>query len=299
MNLDFSFAKYQELCETISKSDYVPLTVERYLSLKVKPELFIIIRHDVDSQPDYALKMAKRENELGIASSYYFRHIEGIFLPELINEIADLGHEIGYHYEVLDKARGNHAQAIKIFGKELNEFRRFYDVKTIAQHGSPLIGSLAAISISGMYAIVKSLIRHEAVFTDWTSRDLWAKYNFKDFGIIGEAYLSIDFNEILYLSDTGRSWDSTKYKIKDFVDDSNSLHSQIKVKHTDDIIKLIKEENINMCLLVHANQWKEKIAEWLKWLMLQQIRNVGKLGLKWYWKIIKHKQCNLEMGIAD
>ena len=288
MKLDFTLAKYQELCDSILNSGYTPLTVKKYLSLTVKPEPFIIIRHDVDSEPEYALKMAKLENELDITSSYYFRYIDGIFLPDIIKKIADLGHEIGYHYEVLDKARGNQAQAIKIFENELNEFRRLYDVKTIAQHGSPLIGSLAAISISGMYAIAKSLLRNEDVFTNWTSRDLWTKYNFKDFGIIGEAYLSINFNKILYLSDTGRSWNSTRYKIKDLVDGSNTLNNQIKVKHTDDIIKIIKKRDIKgICILVHANQWKENFREWLKWLMLQQIRNVGKLGLKWYWKITK------------
>ena len=291
MDLDFTSAKYRELCEVISKSEYTPLTVEKYLLLKDKPEPFIIIRHDVDGEPEYALKVAKLENELGIASSYYFRYIEGIFLPDLIKKIADLGHEIGYHYEVLDKARGNHGLAIKIFEKELNEFRRLYDVKTIAEHGSPLIGTLAARSISGMYAIAKSLLRNENVFTHWTSRDLWTRYNFKDFGIIGEAYLSINFNEILYLSDTGRSWASTRYKIKDFVIISNGLNNQIKVKHTDDIIKMIKKRDIKgICILVHANQWKENFRKWLKWLMLQQIRNAVKLGLKWYWKITKPNQ---------
>ena len=295
MILDFTLAKYRELCEVIAKSEYVPLTVEKYLSLKVRPVLFIIIRHDVDSQPEYALKMAKLENEFGIASSYYFRYIKGLFREDIITEIARLGHEIGYHYEVLDKAKGNYALAIKIFEKELDDFRRLYDVKTIAQHGSPLKGNLAAISISGMFTIAKSLIQHEDVFTHWKSRDLWKKYNLRDFGIIGEAYLSIDFNEILYLSDTSRSWDSTRYKIKDLVDVSDTLYDPIKVKHTDDIIKLINEENINMCILVHANQWKEKFNEWLKWLLLQQIRNTVKIGLKEYWKIIKsNQQSNLE-----
>lgn len=35
------------------------------------------------------------------------------------------------------------------------------------------------------------------------NRELWKKYKFKDFGIIGEAYLSIDFNEVSYFTDTG------------------------------------------------------------------------------------------------
>ena len=67
MDLDFTHAKYRELCEVISKSEYTPLTVEKYLLLKDKPEPFIIIRHDVDGEPEYALKVAKLENELGDA----------------------------------------------------------------------------------------------------------------------------------------------------------------------------------------------------------------------------------------
>lgn len=290
MNIDFTFAKYEKLCKVISRSGYVPLTVEKFLSLEAKPALFIIIRHDVDSQPEYALKMAKIENEFGITSTYYFRHIDELFRADIIKAIAELGHEIGYHYEVLNKAEGDFTQAVAIFEKELNEFRLLYDVKTIAQHGSPLIGTLGAISISGIYNIIKKLVCREDVFTHWSSRDLWTEYNFKDFGILGEAYLSIDFNKILYLSDTGRSWDSTRYKIKDLVEVSNGLHNQIKVKHTDDIINLINEGNINMCILVHANQWKDNFREWLKWLLFQHVRNAGKLGLKSYWKITKPNQ---------
>jgi len=70
MNLDFSLTKYKELCEAISKSRYTPLTIEKYLLLKNKhkPKAFVIIRHDVDSQPEYALKMARLENKFGITS---------------------------------------------------------------------------------------------------------------------------------------------------------------------------------------------------------------------------------------
>jgi len=42
----------------------------------VKPEPFVIIRYDVDSEPEYAPKMVKLENESGI-SSYYFGCING------------------------------------------------------------------------------------------------------------------------------------------------------------------------------------------------------------------------------
>jgi hypothetical protein len=47
--------------------------------------------------------MAELEHELGIQSTYYFR-FPYTFKPDIIGKIHDLGHEVGYHYEVLSKA---------------------------------------------------------------------------------------------------------------------------------------------------------------------------------------------------
>ena len=49
----------------------------------MKPEPFVIIRHDVDSEPEYAPKMVKLENESGI-SSYYFGVLMGLFRTDII-----------------------------------------------------------------------------------------------------------------------------------------------------------------------------------------------------------------------
>ena len=106
MTLDFTFKKYGELCGVIADSDYVLLTLEDYFSLEMLPEKFIIIRHDVDDESEYALKMAKLENSLKIKSTYYFRITENVFKKDIIQKISRLGHEVGYHYEVLDDACG-------------------------------------------------------------------------------------------------------------------------------------------------------------------------------------------------
>lgn len=76
---DFTFAKYVELCKKMLDSDYSLLSVEQYFKMENKPDKFIIIRHDVDDEIDlpYTLKMARKEAELGLASTYYFRTDEG------------------------------------------------------------------------------------------------------------------------------------------------------------------------------------------------------------------------------
>ena len=46
--------------------------------------------------------------------------------------------EVGYHYEVLSKAKGDYEKAVELFEQELKEFRKIVDVKTICMHGSLL-----------------------------------------------------------------------------------------------------------------------------------------------------------------
>jgi len=278
MKIDFTFEKYCSICDAISNYGYKTLTMKEYFSLKEKPPKYILIRHDVDSEPDYALKMARLEKEMNISSTYYFRHMEGLFLPELMKSISYMGHEIGYHYEVLDKAFGNYELAINLFEKELSDFRNVCDIETIAQHGSPLLGSVSATSVTGVCKILTNIILNKDIFTRWVNVDLWNEYDFKNYGIIGEAYLSLDFSKIVYLSDSGRSWDPTKYKFRDTI----NVKSNLNIRNTDDIIRIIKLEQLDaLCLLVHPNQWKSSFEEWLKWLFFQQIRNTGKILLKY------------------
>ena len=249
LNMDFTFAKYQELCETIVESEYTTLTFTQYFAPKNIPDKFVILRHDVDRKPENALKMAELENSLGIISTYYFRMKEDVFKREIIKEIANMEHEIGYHYEVLDKAEGDIEKAIRIFEDELKEFRKIYDVKTICMHGNPL--------------------------SKWVNKDLWKKYDFDDFGIIGEPYLSIDYTRVLYLTDTGRRWNS-RFSVKDVVVGANSRRKE-KMKSTDDVIRLINEEDIEqMCILAHPERWSDSFGAWLKELVWQNTKNMGK-----------------------
>jgi len=94
-NIDFTFAKYTDLCKTIVDAGYSTLTFTQFFSLHNMAEQVIILRHDVDRKPERALQIAKIENSFGIRSTYYFRKNEDVFKPAMINEIVNMGHEIG------------------------------------------------------------------------------------------------------------------------------------------------------------------------------------------------------------
>lgn len=59
---------------------------------------------------------------------------------------------------------------------------------------------------------------HGRPLSRWGSRSLWNRYNFKEFGIEGEAYLSINYEKVKYFFDTGRTGHSSKHNIRDTVD---------------------------------------------------------------------------------
>lgn len=266
---DFTLTKYESLLQAVKKTNYSTCTILDFL--KNEPGKCIILRHDVDRAVNRNLAMAKLEHSYGIRSTYYFRHIKETFRPEIILQMTEMGHEIGYHYEVMDKANGDMDKAIEIFREELEDFRKIAEINTICMHGNPL--------------------------KPWSNRDLWKNYDFRDFGIIGEPYLSIDYNKVFYLTDTGRTWANLKIRVKDTIEKSegksgaNEKANIRPISSTDDVIHLIQSENVSrICLLVHPNRWCEDFGGWTKELLFQNVKNVGKAGIVWYRSRTRKKQ---------
>ena len=258
---DFTLKKYQELIEAIRSTGYKTTPVHDYL---VSPEgRCIILRHDVDRSVDRNLAMARLEAEYGVRSTYYFRHVEDVFIPSAIEEVEELGHEVGFHYEVMDKAKGDTEKALEIFRMELEDLRRYAEVTTACMHGNP--------------------------FASWSNRDLWKDHDYKDLGIIGEPYFSIDYSRVLYLTDTGRTWADRNIRVKDVLetpDNKMSTKYGKKIKSTDDVINLVRNEEVEqICILAHPNRWCDEIVGWTKELVMQNIKNVGKAGIIQYRKI--------------
>ena len=97
--MDFTLSAYKQLISTLQSQSYFFQTFEEYLK---KPKVkVVILRHDVDRKPGNALVIAKIEKEIGIRASYYFRIVKESYDEDVIKRIAEMGHEIGYHYENL------------------------------------------------------------------------------------------------------------------------------------------------------------------------------------------------------
>jgi len=196
--------------------------------------------------------MATLENEAGIHSTYYFRAVGGVFNPNIIKEICGLGHEIGYHYETLSKTHGNRETAISLFERELNQFRELCKVETISMHGSPL--------------------------SKFDNRELWKTYDFHKYGLAGEAYLSLDFDKLAYITDTGRSWGNNPYNLRDKV---TQKKMEMTIHSTKDLIQAFSNQVFShICITAHPNRWSRTDVEWFFNYAWDGLANQAKLIIR-------------------
>ena len=77
----------------------------------------------------------------------------------------------------------------------------------------------------------------EGLFQNMIIVNFGRAYNFKDFGITGEAYLSVG-KDLNYFSDTGRTW-AFGSNLRDYIPGKTE---RIFADTTDELIELIKEQ---------------------------------------------------------
>ena len=115
---------------------------------------------------------------------------------------------------------------------------------------------------------------HGSPASRYDNRDLWKQYNYRDFGIIGEPYFDVDFEDVFYLTDTGRCWDGDKYSVRDKVKSSftQSYHS------TNGIIRAAQDGTLppRIMITTHPQRWTDNPVEWLIEWVMQNVKNVVK-----------------------
>jgi hypothetical protein len=134
---------------------------------------------------------------------------------------------------------------------------------------------------------------HGSPMSRWDSRLLWKYYDYHDFGIIGEPYFDLDFDEVLYLTDTGRRWDGVSVNIRDKVTGFGPQASgrispshqlplspsvSLRFHSTFDIIKAAELRRLSDIIMMtfHPQRWTDRPVPWIKELVWQNVKNVVK-----------------------
>lgn len=182
---NFTHNHYRKFLNLGIEKGYQFVPVEIAIQSDVKNEKkMIALRHDVDRIAFLSQAMAKVENETGVVSTYYFRWNPRKGFPlSYIDNIAGLGHNIGYHYETLSQMNGNQEQALNLFLKNLEKLKANYNCKTVCAHGAP--------------------------FSNYDNNDLLKNFDYPSYNLLGDASLSISSDDYLYFTDVGGRWNST------------------------------------------------------------------------------------------
>lgn len=284
---DFTFKALASLLETLSNQGFLFSTLHQACASGTPEKQGVILRHDVENDYHKALTFAQVQNRLGIRGSYYFRLFPVDGNDAIIRQIAGLGHEVGYHYDDLTECRGSYPAAIGRFAANLNHLRQFGEVTTMAMEGAPmsrydnrqlwltnlhekLAGHPAPASLS-----LPLLPSHHPELPH---------YDYHQFGIVAEPYFDLDFNQLFYLTDTGRRWDGWRVSLRDKVPQQQKwIRQGLVFQTTADIIRAANEGTLprNLMITFHPQRWNDKPLPWIKELVVQRTKNLVKRGLVW------------------
>ena len=365
--MDFTFEKYKSLIAAFQSQHY---TFTRFDDRVISGDdsimdKNIILRHDVDLLPHNALDMAQLERDLGIRGTYYFRIVPESFDARIIEKVAELGHEVGYHYEDVDLVRGDRSKVIgdrlqveaggrksevrsqrsdirnqrseirgqrsEVGGQESGirsqEFNgngeetkpeiqnpklKNQQPATSNQKPAPdLIDRALELFLTNLEKMrkivaVKTICMHGSPLSKYDNRLLWTKYDYRDYGIIGEPYFDVDFSQVAYYTDTGRRWDGEAVSVRDKVGSSKYVVGSVGVseyrgigepatgnqqpalstnfprfRKTSDIISAIENGYFpeKAMITIHPQRWHDRAVPWVKELVWQNVKNVGKFFL--------------------
>lgn len=220
---DFTFKMFEKILLTFRSNDYQIIPFIDSLALTKSTQKHIVLRHDVDRFPLQTLQMARIEAKNNIKATYYFRITPSVFKTDIIQEVVSMGHEVGYHYEDLSLNNGDFQKSITHFEGSLEKLREFYPVKTICMHGSPL--------------------------SKWDNKIIWNHYNYKDYGIIADTSLDVDYNKVFYITDNGRAWNNFGVSVRDKVESN----FDIPIINSNHLIKMISLGHIPKQVMINAH----------------------------------------------
>jgi hypothetical protein len=175
---DFSLELYEETLRKAIQLEYAFPTVSQLKNGFADYPRFLLLRHDIDSSPRYALQMAKLEKRLGVQSSYYVLmhslHYNPAAPPHWddLNEIASMGFEVGLHYET-----------------------DFFEARNI----DPLQGVLKDVAALEdiLHLKIRSVSQHRPASNAFLGR-------LNDYYV--DAYNHDLMHNVLYISDSGFKW---------------------------------------------------------------------------------------------
>lgn len=194
----YSWDDYMTLLNELSDTNrYLVLPGRDVIKTQAPDKVVIYMRHDIDHDPQTALRMAEAENKLGMQSSYYVLNTAPYYgeqtptgvkryasMDKLYLDIQKLGHEVGVHNDLLSAMILWDADPIVLQGQELDYYRSIgLNVTGVVSHGAGIVlkRNLNNTWVFSEFGKTGSFIEDGRLYE-------YGKYSISDFGFDYEGY---------------------------------------------------------------------------------------------------------------
>lgn len=241
----FVYKKWEKFCAELANRKIYGVTA-RNVAEQEKYGAYIVLKHDVETNVSKAYRMATIEKKYGHKGSYYVQAylMEDVKNVELLKEMSDMGHEISYHYDVLDACKGDMDAAIQQFTQNMKLFEESgFTIKTVCQHGNPVVERVGYTSNRDFFRCE----RVQKLFPDISD-------------IMVDFQVKADTN-YLYFSDAGRKFNLIYDPINNDV--VNSDDKNIPFQNMSVLLEYILKTEESCIISTHPHRWTSSAAEYV------------------------------------
>lgn len=232
----FLYNKWDEFCRQLKESGFNSIPACEVLEHRYNKQ-FVVLKHDVETKPKNALKLARIEEKYAQRGSYY---VQAYLLNKynnikILKKIQNMGHEVTYHHDVMDSCNGDLKQAEQEFELNREKFEtNGFLVKTVCQHGNPIMNRVNYNSNRDFFRSKEIELKHP---------------NICDIMVNLKKRTNTDY---IYISDAGYGW-----KIifdPETNDITNSDDKNISLKRLSESIDILNKGN-SLIISTHPHRW--------------------------------------------
>ena len=237
----FNYKKWDEFCKDLYEAGRISIPACEVNSSK---HGYIVLKHDVETDVSRALELASIEHKYGHRGSYY---VQAYLMNQarnihILKQMQKMGHEISYHYDVMDSQKGDVDKAIVEFEDNRKLFEdNGFPIITVCQHGNPVVERVGYTSNRDFFRSDKV----EKLYPDIA--DLMVNYKLKY------------HTDYIYYSDAGRRFSTIFDPINN--DRVNSDDKNIKYEDLKEVFEAIQKDD-NVILSTHPHRWCKSAIEY-------------------------------------
>lgn len=136
----FTFDAYAAFLDGLAASSVTVVPLRDFAAARSDGPI-LGLRHDIDVRLDTALRLAELEHERGLCATYFVlntaRYWREPGLLDALRRIQDLGHEVGWHNDLVSMELVDNTNTVEYLHRELERLRSAdVDIVGTAAHGS-------------------------------------------------------------------------------------------------------------------------------------------------------------------